>query len=782
MFTVEQIQKELPPEQPLAGQVGLNCVIWGKGYTKSQTASIISILLQKLWQQETQQVFGRISDDMLRAVGTEVAKTLPDGFAGFLKGWGWQQFTVKLVARIRELNNASAPDDDLDQEIKNDLSLSGKFDHLIDYIRNTGERDAARIELVGFCHQLIDTCSNAWGTQTAGWKALANKHMKVEDERDDDLIPDEKWCLSCSKVGHFTHECHSTHGLNTRADRELARLCEMSTRPGSLGEIEALKAEIQRLRENEKMDVEAWAELHTLRATCKAADGIMWQDHAVQERIRRVNAERELESAQREIAMMKSPEHRQVRAWIKYNKEFDCFNVVEATNLLTQPNHVQVMWANADPLYKLPGVVDQSVVTVDANLYKAWAGLVMGEDWNKGTHAKKYRATIMRMMQPYYIQPEKEVEDKGEPVWTHTLKGGLYMKHGEGKLQTDTPLSDMADVVIYRALNDKRLWVRAKAEFDERFIVNDIVTFDAGDSGDADKSNLVTRLFEKLAAGTLHEPHCNGDHTQRVGSTSTICNCTLGVEIKMLRQERDTAVTKLAHVERQVKSYSTEIGSLRQQLREILRGDSKVRKARETLNSGAVLVCDESDAECPHVHHRQCKSCPHRIVREASEQSNGEGSELRNAIRWNTLLQHATWTMSADLADAVITFHIPMMKQDEPVNTSPESLVDLLAASKGVPAPLYLNAEQWVHEICCYAGWGPRHTTDGKIEAVRMDDGFIHVAELQTIREAVIHVLNGGRCGTPHPSRGYKWYCAKAHLGEGHCVKWCGAPNCPKTE
>jgi len=36
--------------------------------------------------------------------------------------------------------------------------------------------------------------------------------------------PVEKWCLVCDCAGHSTDECHSTHGLNTPRDREIARL------------------------------------------------------------------------------------------------------------------------------------------------------------------------------------------------------------------------------------------------------------------------------------------------------------------------------------------------------------------------------------------------------------------------------------------------------------------------------------------------------------------------------------------------------------------------------
>jgi hypothetical protein len=38
----------------------------------------------------------------------------------------------------------------------------------------------------------------------------------------------ERWCLLCDKFGHLTTECHSTHGLNTPAARELHRLCRLA--------------------------------------------------------------------------------------------------------------------------------------------------------------------------------------------------------------------------------------------------------------------------------------------------------------------------------------------------------------------------------------------------------------------------------------------------------------------------------------------------------------------------------------------------------------------------
>lgn len=53
-------------------------------------------------------------------------------------------------------------------------------------------------------------------------------------------------------------------------------------------------------------------------------------------------------------------------------------------------------------------------------------------------------------------------------LWTHIVKGGNYRMLGEAKLQTDKPLSDMAEVVIYQGA-DGRLWAREKHEFEARF-------------------------------------------------------------------------------------------------------------------------------------------------------------------------------------------------------------------------------------------------------------------------------------------------------------------------
>ena len=49
-----------------------------------------------------------------------------------------------------------------------------------------------------------------------------------------------------------------------------------------------------------------------------------------------------------------------------------------------------------------------------------------------------------------------------------TVKGGDYRMLGEAKLQTDRPLIDMAEVVVYQGA-DGKLWVRDAHEFRARF-------------------------------------------------------------------------------------------------------------------------------------------------------------------------------------------------------------------------------------------------------------------------------------------------------------------------
>ena len=46
----------------------------------------------------------------------------------------------------------------------------------------------------------------------------------------------EAYCLACDKPGHLTTECHSTHGLNTPAARELFRLIRTASQPAAQAE------------------------------------------------------------------------------------------------------------------------------------------------------------------------------------------------------------------------------------------------------------------------------------------------------------------------------------------------------------------------------------------------------------------------------------------------------------------------------------------------------------------------------------------------------------------
>lgn len=53
----------------------------------------------------------------------------------------------------------------------------------------------------------------------------------------------------------------------------------------------------------------------------------------------------------------------------------------------------------------------------------------------------------------------------------HVKRGSTYRVLGRGQLQTDTPLTDYADVVIYQCEDDGRIWIRPVAEFDDgRFV------------------------------------------------------------------------------------------------------------------------------------------------------------------------------------------------------------------------------------------------------------------------------------------------------------------------
>jgi uncharacterized coiled-coil protein SlyX len=53
------------------------------------------------------------------------------------------------------------------------------------------------------------------------------------------------------------------------------------------------------------------------------------------------------------------------------------------------------------------------------------------------------------------------------PRYQHVKRGTIYQEFGRGQIQTDTPLTDYAEVVIYRGEHDGRFWVRPVSEFDD---------------------------------------------------------------------------------------------------------------------------------------------------------------------------------------------------------------------------------------------------------------------------------------------------------------------------
>lgn len=59
-------------------------------------------------------------------------------------------------------------------------------------------------------------------------------------------------------------------------------------------------------------------------------------------------------------------------------------------------------------------------------------------------------------------------DQPAEPSHIHRKSGGRYTLLGEGRLQCDTPLADMAEIAIYRG-EDGRLWARDAVEFAGRF-------------------------------------------------------------------------------------------------------------------------------------------------------------------------------------------------------------------------------------------------------------------------------------------------------------------------
>lgn len=51
--------------------------------------------------------------------------------------------------------------------------------------------------------------------------------------------------------------------------------------------------------------------------------------------------------------------------------------------------------------------------------------------------------------------------------WQHIKRGTTYQEIGRGQIQTDTPLTDYAEVIVYRCEDDGRFWVRPVSEFED---------------------------------------------------------------------------------------------------------------------------------------------------------------------------------------------------------------------------------------------------------------------------------------------------------------------------
>lgn len=54
-------------------------------------------------------------------------------------------------------------------------------------------------------------------------------------------------------------------------------------------------------------------------------------------------------------------------------------------------------------------------------------------------------------------------------IWhaLHRKRGTTYWVHGYGRLQTDVPIADMTEVVVYRSEDDGSIWVRPVREFED---------------------------------------------------------------------------------------------------------------------------------------------------------------------------------------------------------------------------------------------------------------------------------------------------------------------------
>lgn len=86
-------------------------------------------------------------------------------------------------------------------------------------------------------------------------------------------------------------------------------------------------------------------------------------------------------------------------------------------------------------------------------------------------------------------------------------KGGIYDVLGEGHIQSEIPLYDMDEVVIYRSTQDFTLWPRRKSEFyDGRFTAIAEVDVKEDPLGYDVLMDLMHKIVNKIRKGEDHQP------------------------------------------------------------------------------------------------------------------------------------------------------------------------------------------------------------------------------------------------------------------------------------